>query len=70
VLLSFFGIVVLLQIMAPAISSKPAYRAWAVHIRNGLYLNAIFDRLVGAFNLSTNQVEPTRFDGDQTLRTR
>jgi len=54
VLLGFFGIAVLLQILVPAISSKPAYRAWAVHIRNGLYLNAIFDRWVGAFSTTTN----------------
>jgi NAD(P)H-quinone oxidoreductase subunit 5 len=52
-LLILFGITVLLQMLAPAISSKPAYRAWAVHIRNGFYLNALFDRLVGAFSLRT-----------------
>lgn len=69
-LLSFFGVAVLLQIMAPAISSKPAYRAWAVHIRNGFYLNAIFDRLVGAFNTSTSQIGPKHFEGTETLRTR
>ena len=54
VLLGFFGIAVLLQILVPAISSRPTYRAWAVHIRNGLYLNAIFDRWVGAFSTTTN----------------
>lgn len=53
VLLGFFGIAVLLQILVPAISSRPTYRAWAVHIRNGLYLNAIFDRWVGAFSTTT-----------------
>lgn len=54
VLLGFFGIAVLLQILVPAISSRPTYRAWAVHIRNGLYLNAIFDRWVGAFSTTTH----------------
>jgi NAD(P)H-quinone oxidoreductase subunit 5 len=54
VLLGFFGTTVLLQILAPAISSRPAYRAWAVHIRNGLYLNAIFDRWVGAFSTTSH----------------
>lgn len=59
-LLLLFGATVLLQIMAPALSAKPSYRAWAVHIRNGFYMNAIFDRLVGAFYLNTPPVATRR----------
>lgn len=70
VLLGLFGLAVLLQILAPAMSSKPAYRTWAVHIRNGFYLNAIFDRLVGAFNLPTNPMTPKRFESIETFRQR
>ncbi len=43
-----YTIVVLIQILAPLYKSKPIYTALAVHLRNGLYANALFDRMVGA----------------------
>ncbi len=67
-LLVLFGITVLLQMLAPAISSKPAYRAWAVHIRNGFYLNALFDRLVGAFSLRTATATSEPLNQTEVLR--
>jgi NAD(P)H-quinone oxidoreductase subunit 5 len=48
VVLITFGTVVFLQILAPGLPSKPVYRAIAIHMKNGLYANAIFDRIVGA----------------------
>ncbi len=44
-----FGAVVLLQIMEPARGTSERRRTWAIHLRNGLYANAAFDRLVGAW---------------------
>ncbi|MBN7814554.1 proton-conducting transporter transmembrane domain-containing protein [Algoriphagus pacificus] len=41
-----FGGVVLIQILAPKLSSSPAYLALAIHLRNGLYINTLFDRIV------------------------
>lgn len=43
-----FGAVVLLQILEPARGTSPARRRLAVHLRNGLYANALFDRVMGA----------------------
>lgn len=51
-----FGVAVFLQIVAPALSSKPFYRAMAVHLKNGFYANAVFDRMVGAFKVHTPKV--------------
>lgn len=43
-----FGITVFLQIAAPALSSSPFYKEMAIHLRNGLYVNTVFDRTVRA----------------------
>ncbi|PTM05862.1 MAG: NADH/ubiquinone/plastoquinone (complex i) [Bacteroidetes bacterium] len=46
ILLSAFATVIFIQIMSPFLADKPAYRALAIHLRNGLYMNTLFDRLV------------------------
>ncbi len=46
-----FGAVVFIQIIAPNMESKPAFRALAVHLRNGFYVNAWFDRMVRSLYL-------------------
>ncbi len=51
VLLLLFGAVVIAQILAPPSPEKPLYPALAIHMRNGFYANAWFDRLVGALAL-------------------
>jgi NAD(P)H-quinone oxidoreductase subunit 5 len=43
-----FGITVFIQIAAPALSSSPFYQEMAIHLRNGLYVNTVFDRTVRA----------------------
>ena len=43
-----FASVVFIQIIAPALSPTPFYRALAIHLRNGLYVNTVFDRTVRA----------------------
>ncbi len=47
-LLIIFGLTVFIQMAAPALSSSPTYSAWAIHLRNGLYVNTVFDRTVRA----------------------
>lgn len=51
ILLLAFGATVAIQILAPMWSSSPRYLALAVHLRNGLYANALFDRMVGALRI-------------------
>ncbi len=48
VMLITFGTAVFLQILAPTFENKPIYRELAIHLRNGLYMNTLFDRVVGA----------------------
>jgi NAD(P)H-quinone oxidoreductase subunit 5 len=43
-----FGATVFMQILAPALSSNPFYQSMAIHLRNGLYVNTVFDRTVRA----------------------
>jgi NAD(P)H-quinone oxidoreductase subunit 5 len=43
-----FGVATLLQILRPARPDSAWQRRLALHLRNGLYANAAFDRLVGA----------------------
>ncbi len=47
-ILIIFGINVFIQILAPLFRAKPAYINLAIHLRNGLYANALFDRMVRA----------------------
>lgn len=54
ILLSF-GAISFIQILAPTFNSNPKYRAIAVHLRNGLYANALFDRWVGALKYGISQ---------------
>lgn len=54
-LLSAFATVIFIQIIAPFLIEKPAYHALAIHLRNGLYMNTLFDRLVrGLYTQSVN----------------
>jgi len=48
-----FGIVAFAQSMFPLWSSHPAAAGLRVHLANGLYANAVFDRLIG--NWSTRR---------------
>jgi NAD(P)H-quinone oxidoreductase subunit 5 len=51
ILLIVFGAVAIIQILAPTFSVKPFYRRLAIHLRNGFYANAIFDRMTNALNV-------------------
>ncbi len=46
-----FAIAVALQIFEPTRPQSRRRRAFAVHLRNGLYANALYDRMVGALRV-------------------
>ena len=46
-----FCLAIFAQIIGPSLSQTPFYRTLAIHIRNGLYINTIFDRLIGALRI-------------------
>lgn len=48
-----FALVTVLQMAAPRLKHNPIWRAARVHIANGFYANAMFNRLVGAFTTAT-----------------
>lgn len=50
-----FGLVAFAQSLFPLWAHHPATAGWRVHFANGLYLNAILDRLIGGFKLSQPQ---------------
>jgi NAD(P)H-quinone oxidoreductase subunit 5 len=41
-----FGSVTLLSALLPALVQRPAWRAFYVHLKNGFYANALFDRII------------------------
>jgi len=45
-LLLLFTATVFIQIIAPLVEPTAFTRAWAIHLRNGLYANTVFDRTV------------------------
>jgi len=49
---TMFGTVVLFQLFGSSIRSSPVFQRLAIHLRKGLYANALFDRLVGTFDRS------------------
>ena len=51
IILIVFAAVVFIQILAPSISQNSNYKGLAIHIRNGFYANAIFDRTVRALRV-------------------
>lgn len=53
-----FGVVTLLQLLLPAMYTQKGWSTAYVLVRNGLYANAYFDRLVGAGRLPMTQDRP------------
>lgn len=58
ILLVAFTTVVLIQIAAPLISASQFSRALAIHLRNGLYVNTVFDRTVRALYSHDKERKP------------
>ena len=46
-----FGLVAIVQAMFPLWAYHPAAAGLRVHLSNGFYANAIFDRLIGAWSI-------------------
>lgn len=50
-LLVLFGIAISAQLLGPVFTNHKSWQNLAVHFRNGWYVNAYFDRLVGALTI-------------------
>jgi len=50
-----FGLVAFAQALFPLWAHHPATAGLRVHIANGLYLNALLDRLIGGFRAAKTQ---------------
>ena len=55
-----FTTVVALQIVEPSRRPTARRRALAIHQRNGLYANAVFDRIVGSLRPAASSPEAAR----------
>ncbi len=51
IILCIFSLAVFIQLIGPQFANWPICRTLAIHIRNDLYVNALFDRAVGALRL-------------------
>ncbi len=51
--MSSFGVVAAAQTLFPLWAHHPAAAGLRVHLANGLYLNALLDRLIGGFRLAS-----------------
>ncbi len=51
-ILLLFTAAVFIQIIAPNLNPSPKFNALAIHLRNGLYMNAAFDKLVGTYHVN------------------
>lgn len=56
-LLFAFSTVIFIQQTAAKWQDRKWVRVWSVHFRNGLYLNAVFDRIIGTFSLNQSGLE-------------
>jgi NAD(P)H-quinone oxidoreductase subunit 5 len=56
-ILFVFTLVIFIQMFAPLISNSARWRKLAIHVRNGLYANVLFDRLVGALYIKSPKNE-------------
>jgi hypothetical protein len=48
-----FGVVAIAQALLPLWSNHPAATGLRVHLANGLYLNAVLDRMLGGWSART-----------------
>jgi NAD(P)H-quinone oxidoreductase subunit 5 len=53
-----FGLVAVAQALFPLWAHHPAAAGLRVHLANGLYLNAVLDRLIGGFSRTAGQCPP------------
>jgi NAD(P)H-quinone oxidoreductase subunit 5 len=58
-----FAVVVVLQLRLPALATSPTWARLRVHVRNGLYADALFNRLVGAFRVPSTPAASLRGQG-------
>jgi NAD(P)H-quinone oxidoreductase subunit 5 len=68
-ILAIFAITVFIQILAPAFTEKSQYRALTIHIRNGLYINTVFDRTVRALYSHGSQNKPAVIESIENIET-
>jgi len=50
-----YQLAVIMQMYLPVMIRTPTLHAWAIHLRNGLYVNAALDRLAGSLHISKRQ---------------
>lgn len=57
IILLIFTLAVVAQIFAPRLTHKANYLAFSIHVRNGFYANALFDRAIRALYIPSEEVK-------------
>lgn len=57
IILFLFTLAVFIQLFGEQFAEEPLYQAIAMHVRNDLYVNALFDRMVGALHLHSPETK-------------
>lgn len=76
VVLSIFAVTILVQLCSPRLSGYEWTRKMGIHLRNGLYANVIFDRMIGSLknekfkwaNLTVKEDTPEYFNKESDLK--
>jgi NAD(P)H-quinone oxidoreductase subunit 5 len=58
-MVALFAVVIAFQLVSPARQQSRWRRHLALHLRNGLYANAAFDRVVGSLRIPASAGTPT-----------
>lgn len=66
-MLTAFAMVSIIQIAAPGMSASPAYRTLALHFRNGFYVNAMLDRVIGSWRIHDPEENPVEVEVRESL---
>jgi len=56
IIVLIFTTTIFIQIIAPLTSKKSLFSTIIIHLRNGLYVNSYFDRLVGALKIESKNI--------------
>lgn len=56
--LLIFTLIIALQMIAPQLKKRSLFLKMSIHFRNGLYANAIFDRMINALSIKKEKYHP------------
>lgn len=68
VVLALMATVIFIQIASPAITKSEKYQTLAIHVKNGFYVNTLFDRVVRTLSAHGSQSQPVFIEHEDVAR--